>query len=305
MSASVKKRVFGSKESSSRKTADDNEDESGSSDTMETSEDEAVGQEVNVDFEAMAPDDSDFYGIKCLLQQLFQKAHINTSALANLILSQNYVGCVIKQAENASDDDSDMEDDGDDSGNVFGVMSVINMTEKKEECLAEVKQWLLGQCKQHQAHQLAEFAGILQDASRQLGLLISERFVNIPAQIAVPMYSSLMEDMDKACKKGMKYKFDDLLMVAKSYRAVDKTKNQSSQEPSCIFTNPEEELLVKESRLSFTFPVGKDSDTATAVGGKWSEDDAEYRAYRTVVVFASEKLDGFIEKLKELLSSNG
>lgn len=53
-------------------------------------------QKIQVDFEGRNPVDADFHGIKQLLQQLFLKAHINLSELADLIIGQNYVGSVVK-----------------------------------------------------------------------------------------------------------------------------------------------------------------------------------------------------------------
>ena len=53
-------------------------------------------KEIQVEFEGRIPVDSDFHGIKQLLQQLFLKAHINLSDLTDLIIRQNYVGSVVK-----------------------------------------------------------------------------------------------------------------------------------------------------------------------------------------------------------------
>jgi protein BCP1 len=53
-------------------------------------------QKIQVEFEGRSPDDADFHGIKQLLQQLFLKAHVNLSELADLIIRQNYVGSVVK-----------------------------------------------------------------------------------------------------------------------------------------------------------------------------------------------------------------
>jgi len=53
-------------------------------------------QKIQVDFEGRSPVDADFHGIKQLLQQLFLKAHVNLSELADLIIRQNYVGSVVK-----------------------------------------------------------------------------------------------------------------------------------------------------------------------------------------------------------------
>jgi len=53
-------------------------------------------QKIQVDFEGRSPVDADFHGIKQLLQQLFLKAHVNLSELAELFIRQNYVGSVVK-----------------------------------------------------------------------------------------------------------------------------------------------------------------------------------------------------------------
>jgi hypothetical protein len=57
-------------------------------------------QKIQVDFEGRNPVDADCHGIKQLLQQLFLKAHINLSELADLIIAQNYVGSVVKVHSN-------------------------------------------------------------------------------------------------------------------------------------------------------------------------------------------------------------
>lgn len=45
-------------------------------------------QEIQVDFEGRNPTDGDFHGIRQLLQQLFLKAHINLSELADIIIGR-------------------------------------------------------------------------------------------------------------------------------------------------------------------------------------------------------------------------
>jgi len=86
-----------------------------------------------VDFEGRNPIDSDFHGIKQLLNQLFLKAHLNLSELTDVIIGQNYVGSVIKQAYDEEVEGSeDEEDDAADSENqVFGITTVLNLTDKQ------------------------------------------------------------------------------------------------------------------------------------------------------------------------------
>ena len=84
--------------------------------------------EVNVDFEGRNPEDSDFHGIKTLLKQLFLKSHVDISGLTDLINRQYYVGSVVQMSQDA--EISDDEDD-DDSNDVFGITTVINVTNKR------------------------------------------------------------------------------------------------------------------------------------------------------------------------------
>lgn len=92
---------------------------------------------VQVDFEGRNPIDSDFHGIKQLLNQLFLKAHLNLSELTDIIIGQNYVGSVIKQSMGDEEEDSD--DEGDDVNDVFGITTVINLTEKQVGNMADFK----------------------------------------------------------------------------------------------------------------------------------------------------------------------
>lgn len=86
--------------------------------------------EIQVDFEGRNPQDPDFHGIKILLQQLFLKAHIDLGGLTDLIITQNYVGSVVKQSTNMEEPDED-DDDDDDVNDVFGITTVINVSDSQ------------------------------------------------------------------------------------------------------------------------------------------------------------------------------
>merc|ERR1712126_311084 len=110
--------------------APSDEDEEYDSDEVEDEEDEeeeddAMGVEMNVNFDAQTATDADFHGIKRLLHQLFLKANVNLSSLTDVILGQNHVGSVIKQAPLEEDE---MESDAVDE--VFGISTVINLTHR-------------------------------------------------------------------------------------------------------------------------------------------------------------------------------
>lgn len=60
------------------------------------------------------------------------------------------------------------------------------------QCVEEVKELLLDRCEKSAAPSVTEqLEKILGDTSKPVGLLLSERFVNVPPQIALPLHKHL------------------------------------------------------------------------------------------------------------------
>ncbi|EEC16662.1 CDK inhibitor P21 binding protein, putative [Ixodes scapularis] len=247
--------------------------------------------ELNVDFEARTPDDSDFHGIKRLMQQLFLKARVNLTDLTNLILEQNFVSSVIKQCDDEMEDEEESMEDTEDG--VFGVMSVVNVTEMKQrECVGQIVSMLRDHCRTSASGLLSKFDEYFAADKCQLGLILSERFVNIPPRIAVPLYDSLTRDVESAKGAGKKFDFSHLLLICKQYRP-------SENEQGAIFANAEEELFEEEAELQFEYSVTTETDTAVA--GDWKEDDAEMTQIRKILVIPTSKWGRIMDKLKSAL----
>ncbi|KAI8423084.1 hypothetical protein MSG28_014169, partial [Choristoneura fumiferana] len=147
---------------SNKKHKDIDHEESGSEDEQDSgserdsdfdSDGNFVGdKELQADFEGRNPEDCDFHGIKQLLRQLFLKTNVDLGALTQTIISQNYVGSVVKQCLDDPPEEDDDEDDGSDG--VFGVTTVINITKRKSELDKAIKknmpytfQYLIWICK--------------------------------------------------------------------------------------------------------------------------------------------------------------
>lgn len=138
-----------------------------------------------------------------------------------------------------------------------------------------------------------------------LGLLINERFVNIPAQIASPLFETLMNDMYRATSKQMPFKFQYFILICKLYKFADGKKRKSKkkngpEEPDILWSNPEEEILAEEADCSFDFSVEKDSDSGLL--GNWTEGDDEMVPYRRILIIEPSKLRTGLDKIKKLVS---
>ena len=82
-----------------------------------------------VEFEARAPDEDDFHGIKLLVKQLFlRSAAVNVSKVTETILNQRYIGSVIKTVQPDEDEEDDLADDD----HIYAISTVLNLAEKQK-----------------------------------------------------------------------------------------------------------------------------------------------------------------------------
>lgn len=244
-----------------------------------------------MDFEGRNPIDSDFDGIKQMLSQLFLNAKINTNELTDLLIAQNYVGSVIWQSEvDEEEDESDM----DDSSLIFGITSVLNISQKQKECIKQIQEYLLEKSQSSEAS--GTLRKILEDPDHAVGFLVNERFINIPPQISIPLLDSLQKEINRAVSKNMPFNFEYFLMILKYYKTDSKKKSKNFDEIN--FSNPEEEVIAKDAIISFDYSV---AEADTGLTGNWLEDDVALTPYRKVIVFEAKKLPEIVGRIKDFV----
>ncbi|XP_042859080.1 protein BCCIP homolog [Penaeus japonicus] len=267
----------------------------------EMEQDEMIGQTINVEFEGFPANDADFHGIKRLLQQNLRGLEVDVSGIADTIISQNYVGSVIKQVggEEEEDDDEEANDEmmnsEEDKEEVFGVTSVINLSSRKDEaCIAGLRTALVEKSSVHASDAANQMLReILSNESKHVGFLISERVVNLPPQFSLPVFESLGKEVEEAKKKKMPYNFSYLLLISKVYKTEKKKKKKVIETE--IWSNAEEEIMSEECIESFEYPVKGD----TGMSGEWDEDDDQYTPYRRVLILDAGRMPEIISKVKD------
>ncbi|KAM4525701.1 protein BCCIP homolog [Fundulus diaphanus] len=299
MASSAKRRAVGLGENpeESENSSDENpEDDDGSA---EEDSDEEINEEVMVDFEAHAIAPSDYNGIKKLLQQLFLKSHVDISEMTDVIIQQNHLGSVVKQAEVPEDCDDDDPDE------VFGFISILNLTERKGvQCVEDVKEMIVDQCEKNAPHSVTEqLEKILCDTSKPVGLLLSERFINVPPQIALPLHKQLQEEMAEAQRTNKPSgRCHYCLMISKTCKEATKSIPARGGAPKeeYMFVNAEEEFFHEQAIIKFHYSVQEDADSC--LSGRWSFDDVPMKPFRTVMVIPMDRMPTIMEKLKEYLT---
>ncbi|XP_016043966.1 BRCA2 and CDKN1A-interacting protein isoform X2 [Erinaceus europaeus] len=273
------------------------EDDASDRDDEDEDEDAAlVGEEVTVDFEAFAIADGDYDG-------LFLKAPVDTAELAALLVQQKHVGSVIKQTAASGDSDSD----GDVEDEVFGFISLLNLTERKgTACAEQIKELIVSACEKSCERGTAErLTELLSDPGRPVGLLLSERFVNVPPQVALPMHQQLQKELAEARRANKPCgRCCSFLLISKTFVEAGKrqpaTKGGSQEAERLLFANAEEEFFYEAASLRFSYSVQDDS--AECLAGRWAFEDAPLRPQRTVMLVPGASMDGVMEKLREHLS---
>ncbi|KAM9133169.1 BRCA2 and CDKN1A-interacting protein [Pangshura tecta] len=276
---------------------------SGSEQRDSASEEDELSEEVNVEFEAHSMSDSDCDGIKKLLHQLFLKAPVNTTELTDILIQQNHIGSVIKQAEvQEESDDEDEEDE------VFGFISLLNLTERKgTQCAEQIKELILSLCEKNCDQSMVEqLDKLLNDTTKPVGFLLNERFINVPPQIALPMHQQLQKELaetqrtNKPCGKCYYYLLISKTFAETAKRSSKKRGESTQQREELMFANAEEEFFYEKALLKFSYSVQEESDTC--LGGRWSFDDVPMKPLRTVMLIPSDRMNAIMDKLKEYLS---
>lgn len=187
------------------------------SDVETGSADEELEEIVNVDFDFFNLNpDVDFHATKNFLRQLFgdDSTQFDISGLADLILTGNTPGSTIKT-------------DGEES-DPYALLSVININENlSKPSVKGVIDYVLQKTKSQiefnmVLNKLLNPAKTTKDPSKDLkvGLIISERMINMPVEVVPPMYKMLAEEMEKAEDAHERYEFDYFLVISKIYKLV-------------------------------------------------------------------------------------
>ncbi|KKK15544.1 hypothetical protein P175DRAFT_0554825 [Aspergillus ochraceoroseus IBT 24754] len=203
---------------------------------------------VNVDFEWFDPQPAvDFHGLKNLLRQLFDTdAQIfDLSALTDLILAQPLLGSTVKVDGNESDP--------------YAFLTVLNLQEHSDKPVIKDLTTYLSK-KASSTPSLAPLAQLLsQSPTPPIGLILTERLINMPSEIVPPMYTMLQEEIAWALADKEPYNFSHYLVLSKTYEEVEskldaeesrpqkKKKKAAAEQGERFFFHPEDEVLQRHA----------------------------------------------------------
>ncbi|CAL9067241.1 protein BCCIP homolog isoform X1 [Musa acuminata AAA Group] len=266
-------------------------------------DEEAELDMMQADFGFFDPKPGDFNGVKLLLRNYLDDKQWDLSGFVDLILEQTTVGTVVKLDEH--DEAGDGNGDGDDDAGPFALISALNLGRYEgHKCMKEFKEYLLQVCPDEGLRK--RLKPFLEERVTDVGLLVSQRFVNCPYQLVPPLYDALFDEVSWATEdeptKELQdfFRFKYYLLVTRIFE--DKNANQRKAKVNCdssdpiIYIKPEDEIFQELSLLSFTFRLHAEQLAPREL--------KNYREKGLVMVVIADEVPKFREKLKSLFTES-
>ncbi|KAF8983422.1 Mss4p nuclear export [Entomortierella lignicola] len=297
-------------------------DEDGSND--DSGSDGDMEDIIDVDFEFFDPKENDFHAVKNLLGQYFASDAIlfALSELSELIVSQPNVGTTIKV--NGVDSDP------------YSILTVLNMnqhlynihnvassasdaastdkasssaTSKPSQVMTQIRDYVFTKSKQNEKLH-ARLKDLLSTGSKkEVGLILSERFINMPVETAPPMWKMMLEEIKWATDEGLPFNFEYYLLLSPTYHEVaPKTdleedtpkpskKKTKMADPVTFFFHPEEEMLQQYAEFTQDFKL---TTPPTVAESKNTFEDYGIAPARRMMLIHKDK----IPEVVQLMTSN-
>lgn len=272
---------------------------------------------LNVDFEWFDPSpDVDFHGLKTLMRQLLDVDNqlFNLSELADMILAQPLLGSTVKVDGLESDP--------------YAFLTVLNLHEHKVRFTTAVpslyfpanttqdKQVVKDLTKYFaqkalSSSSLSQLPSLLDPSSPfQVGLILTERFINMPSEIVPPMYTMLQEEIQWALNEKEPYQFSHYLILSKTYLEIESKLDMEDNRPNkkkrkdgdaeVFYFHPEDEVLHKHALAHATYEYTKQGDEG-ASDAKRAFQDAGIKPMGHLILIEASKFADAVKAVGEYL----
>ncbi len=153
---------------------------------------------------------------------------------------------------------------------------------------------------------------LLPTAPAQIGLILTERFINMPHEIVPPMYTMLMEEIQWAVEEKEPYAFTHYLVLSKAYSEVasslpavgqppSKKKKAGKVEEETFYFHPEDEMLHQHAAGHTTFDYDTPADEG-ASDSKRAFQEMGVKPQGHLTLIEASKFGGAVEAVKLFLN---
>jgi protein BCP1 len=160
---------------------------------------------------------------------------------------------------------------------------------------------------------LSPLASLLNDGTANVGLILTERLINMPPKVITPLFSMLLEEIAQAAQTNSSYNFTHYLVVSKSYKEVTsqldqedrKSSKKAKKTPSndTFYFHPEDEIFQRYSAGfgNFDYTSQRDEGQADSKRAFW---DVGIMPQGHLMLFEKAQLEQAVPIVKEFLDAD-
>ncbi|KAK0672697.1 p21-C-terminal region-binding protein-domain-containing protein [Cercophora samala] len=258
---------------------------------------------VNVDFELFNYDSTiDFHGVKTLLRQLLDAdaSLFDLSSLSDLIVEQNTIGSTCKVDDKAND--------------AYAFLTVLNVQEHAQKpAVRQLAEYLADRARKSQDETLAKAVPelLLGQGKQQVGLVLAERLLNMPAEVIPPMWSCMIDEIEAAVEDKEPYEFTHYLVLSRTYLEVESTldqterKNKRSKATGELqYFHPEDEEMRRFATAAGSFEYTKEGQAAVA-DSKRAFQEMGIRPVGFMMLIEADKFSKAVQGITEYVATGG
>lgn len=146
----------------------------------------------------------------------------------------------------------------------------------------------------------------------QIGLILTERFINMPHEIVAPSYKMLQEEIQWALEEKEPYAFTHYLVLSKTYTEVEsnlpaaeqpptkKTKAAKRDDKETFYFHPEDEVLHKHALGYGSFDYESPVDEG-ASDSKRAFQEMGVKPMGHLILIEAEKFAGAVSAVESFL----
>lgn len=150
-------------------------------------------------------------------------------------------------------------------------------------------------------------------STAQVGLILTERFINMPHEVVPPMYTMLLEEIQWAVEEKEPYTFTHYLVLSKCYSEIQSQLPSGDAPPSkkknkkadvgqeTFYFHPEDEVLHKHALGYMDFEYDTPVDEG-ASDSKRAFQELGVKPKGHMVLIEADKFKGAVEAVKTYLS---
>ena len=150
-------------------------------------------------------------------------------------------------------------------------------------------------------------------STSQIGLILTERFINMPHEIVAPSYKMLQEEIQWALDEKEPYAFTHYLVLSKAYQEVESALPAAEQPPSkkkkaakggdkeTFYFHPEDEVLQKHALAYETFDFESPRDEG-ASDSKRAFQELGVKPMGHLILIEADKFAGAVSAVESFLA---